>query len=267
MGILNVTPDSFSDGGLFFDPGRAIDKALEMDAEGADIIDVGGESTRPGSESVPAQEEKRRVLSVIEGLTGRVKAAISIDTWKVEVATAALEAGASIVNDVTALRGEVHMARTIADREAGCVLMHMQGKPKSMQKNPHYDDLFGEITAFLRESVQAATDAGVPREAIVVDPGIGFGKTLEHNLRIIGGIDRFRELGCPVMLGPSRKSMIGSILGTEVTDRLEGTAAAVAAGALLGADIVRVHDVREMSRVVRVADAIREASDEQESGT
>jgi len=257
MGILNVTPDSFSDGGRYLDPDAAVARAKEMAAEGADIIDIGGESTRPGAEPVGADEELRRVLPVIERLGGDCPP-VSIDTSKAAVARAALAAGASIVNDVTALRGDREMAAVVAESGAGLVLMHMRGEPRTMQKNPRYDDVVGEIGAFFEERLDFARRAGIAPEQIVLDPGIGFGKTLSHNLEILRRLGEFLRLGRPVLVGPSRKSFIGHILGTPVEQRLEGTAAAVAAAVLGRASVVRVHDVKEMRRVALVAEAIRE---------
>ncbi len=258
MGILNVTPDSFSDGGRFFDSKRAVDRALQMEEEGADIIDVGGESTRPGSEPVPLEEELRRVIPVIEALAKRLSVPISIDTYKAEVAKRALEAGASVVNDISGLRFDPKMAEVVADSDAAVVIMHIKGTPKDMQTNPHYDDLFGEIIGYLREGIEIARAHGIGEDRIVVDPGIGFGKTAEHNLQIINRLERFSVLGRPLLIGPSRKSFIGMVLGgVPPSERLEGTAAAVAVAVLKGASIVRVHDVKEMVPVVRVAEAIR----------
>ncbi len=258
MGILNVTPDSFSDGGLYLDIQKAVDRALRMEEEGADILDIGGESTRPGSEPVPLDEELRRVIPVIEALSGRLSIPISIDTYKAEVAKRAIEAGASVVNDISGLRFDPKMAEVVAEYDVGVVIMHIKGTPKDMQKDPHYDDLFGEITGYLKESIKLAKEQGVQEERIVVDPGIGFGKRPEHNLQIIKHLDRFTALGRPVLVGPSRKSFIGLILGgVPPSERLEGTASAVAISVLNGASIVRVHDVKEMVPVVRVAEAIR----------
>ncbi|RMG02666.1 MAG: dihydropteroate synthase [Nitrospirae bacterium] len=258
MGILNVTPDSFSDGGLYTDPDRALEHALKMVEDGADIIDIGGESTRPGAEAVPLEEELRRTIPVIERLSREVTVPISIDTYKSEVARRAIEAGASIVNDISALRFDPEMVSTVADSKAGLILMHIKGTPRDMQKNPHYDDLFSEIKDYLSESITLAESKGISRNRMVVDPGIGFGKTLEHNLKIIANLGFLRELGLPILIGPSRKSFIGMILdGVPPSERIEGTASSVAISVLNGANIVRVHDVKEMTRVVRVADAIK----------
>ncbi len=260
MGIVNVTPDSFSDGGRFETHEAAIGKALEMDASGADIIDIGGESTRPGSMPVAETEELRRVIPVIEKLRGRIRAAISIDTTKPAVASEALDAGAVILNDVRGFHGDPALPAEAASRGAAAVLMHMKGEPRTMQASPIYADLFGEITLYLREGLSSAESAGIPAGKVVLDPGIGFGKTVGHNLEIIRGLGRFLGLGCPILLGPSRKSFIGAVLGLGVDDRLEGTSAAVAAGILNGARVVRVHDAKEMVRVARLADAIKSAS-------
>jgi len=255
MGVLNVTPDSFSDGGRFLDLEAAVRRGIELAAEGADVVDVGGESTRPGSDPVPAQVEMDRVVPVIKRLAAELDTPISIDTTKPEVARAALDSGALILNDVTGGR-DPRMLRVARDTGAGMVLMHMLGEPKTMQEDPRYDDVVADVRAHLGERVDAAVRAGIERERLCVDPGIGFGKTLQHNLALLRRIGEFAELGRPVMVGPSRKSFLGKILGTDVDDRLEGTAGAVAWAAGHGAHIVRVHDVREMVRVVRVVDAI-----------
>ncbi len=259
MGVLNVTPDSFSDGGRFGSPEAALDRALEMESEGADIIDVGGESTRPGAAPVSEAEEIERVIPVVERIRGRSKAAISVDTRKSRVAAEALDAGATMVNDVTGLRGDPGMAGTAASRGAGLVVMHMLGDPRTMQANPSYADLFGQIARFLREGLAEAAAAGLPAEKTIVDPGIGFGKTVNHNLALIGGLRRFQSLGRAVLLGPSRKSFIGTVLGLGPGERIEGTAAAVAAGILNGCRIARVHDVKQIRRVAGLADAVKAA--------
>lgn len=258
MGILNVTPDSFSDGGLHFDASRAVERGLRMVDEGADIIDVGGESTRPGSEPLPLAEELRRVVPVIASLSARVSVPISIDTYKAEVARRALDAGASIVNDISGLRFDRDLAKVAAERKVPLVIMHIKGSPKNMQKDPAYIDLIPEILDYLRGSISIALKAGLPEEMIVVDPGIGFGKTFDHNLEILDNLERFASLGRPVLVGPSRKAFIGKILGdAPAQERVFGTAAAVTAAILNGANIVRVHDVKEMAEVAKVADAIR----------
>jgi len=253
MGILNVTPDSFSDGGRFLSPDAAVKRALIMEKEGADIIDVGGESSRPGAEPVPVEEELRRVIPVLERLRGKLRIPISIDTTKAEVAEAALRAGASIVNDTSALRFDPAMASVVAEFGAGLVLMHMLGTPKTMQQAPHYEDVVREVRDFLAERALYAQSQGIPREAIAVDPGIGFGKTVEHNLELLRRLPELVEFGFPVLVGPSRKSFIGAILGLGVEERLEGTLAACAVAVVRGADILRVHDVREVRRAADLA--------------
>ncbi len=257
MGIVNVTPDSFSDGGLFDGPDAAVKHGLQMVSEGADILDVGGESTRPGSNPVNAAEEIARTVPVIRGLLdSRRDLIVSIDTRKAEVASAALAAGAAIVNDVSA-GADPAMFAAVALTGAGMVLMHMKGEPKTMQDDPSYDDVIEEVHGFLRERVEAAALAGIDASRLAVDPGIGFGKSLEHNLEILRSIERFADLSLPVLAGPSRKRFIGTLTGTDdPADRTEGTAAAVAWCAFHGVDIVRVHDVAQMVKVVRVADAI-----------
>ncbi|RJP31443.1 MAG: dihydropteroate synthase [Actinobacteria bacterium] len=256
MGVVNVTPDSFSDGGRFFDARTAIDHALRLEEEGADILDIGGESTRPGSDFITLDEELRRVMPVIEGIAGRASAPLSIDTTKAEVARQALQAGCAMVNEISAMRLDPEMLPLVVDKGVPFCLMHMQGMPKDMQVEPDYDDVVGEIAAFLRERAQAAMEAGADPSDIMVDPGIGFGKTLEHNLEIIRRLSEFKSLGYTLLLGSSRKSFIGRILDLPEDERVEGTAASVAVGIVNGADIVRVHDVKEMVRVTRVADAI-----------
>ena len=258
MGIVNVTPDSFSDGGLFLDAEAAIEHGRTLAADGADILDVGGESTRPGAEAVDAEEELERVRPVVEALAGESGPGVqvSIDTSKTAVAAAALDAGAEIVNDVTALRADPDLAALCADRECGLVLMHMLGDPRTMQENPTYEDVVDEVKAFLAERVDAAITAGVAEERIWVDPGIGFGKTLEHNLELLRRLGELRGLGRPVVVGSSRKSFIGAITGREVEDRLGGTVASNVLAVLAGADVVRVHDVLELKQALNVAEAI-----------
>lgn len=259
MGILNVTPDSFSDGGRFFDPDGAVRHGVRMVDEGGDIVDVGGESTRPGSDAVSAEEELERVLPVIKGLAAELEIPISIDTRKPDVAAAALEAGATIVNDVSA-GTDPEMFHVVCDAEAGMVLMHMKGEPKTMQETPHYDDVVAEVKEFLRQRLEAAAFAGIEPDRLCVDPGIGFGKSLQHNLAIMRHIATFLDLGRPLLVGPSRKSFIGKLLDVSADERVEGTAGAVAWLVAQGAHIVRVHDVEEMVRVVRIIDAIRRAA-------
>jgi dihydropteroate synthase len=255
-GVLNVTPDSFSDGGEHFDRDRAVEWADRMVEDGADIIDIGGESTRPGSKSVPVEEELNRVMPVIEELSKRCDCLLSIDTQKSEVAVEAVDAGCSIVNDISGLSFDGAMPSRIAAKGAGLVIGHIRGTPRNMQQNPHYDDLMSEITAELRGSVKHAESSGVDPFKIIIDPGIGFGKRLEDNLTIISRLSELRSLGKPIMIGPSRKSFIGKVLGLGVKERLEGTAAAVAVAVASGADLVRVHDVKEMKRVCLVVDAL-----------
>lgn len=255
MGVLNVTPDSFSDGGRFFDPDEAVARGVRMVEEGADLLDVGGESTRPGSDPVPGEEERRRVVPVIERLAAEVEVPLSVDTRKAEVARAALEAGAVIVNDVSAGRDPA-MFDLVREAKAGMVLMHMKGEPKTMNVAPRYRDVVREVRDFLERRVAAAEAAGVERERLAVDPGLGFAKTERHSLRVMRDVGALLDLGRPVLVGPSRKSFIGHVLGTGVDERMEGTAGAVAYLASRGAHVVRVHDVLEMSRVVRVVDAI-----------
>jgi dihydropteroate synthase len=256
MGILNVTPDSFSDGGLYLDKPRALDRAYQMIEDGADIIDIGGLSTRPGSEPVPVEEEMRRTVPVIEALSGKIKVPISIDTYRSVVASEALGAGASMVNDISGLRFDPEMPSVAAYAGVPVILMHIRGTPGDMQKNPVYEALIPEILDYLRESIKMAEDAGI--RDIIVDPGIGFGKTFDHNLEILNNLEEFTMLGRPVLVGPSRKAFIGEIMGgASPTERIEGTAAAVCASVLKGANIVRVHDIKEMTKVVRVVDAIK----------
>jgi dihydropteroate synthase len=252
MGVLNVTPDSFSDGGQFLDLDRAVAHAREMIAAGADIIDIGGESTRPGAAPVGADEELRRVIPVIERLPGVL---VSIDTTKAVVAERALAAGARIVNDISALRFDARMPEVIGP--AGVVLMHMQGTPATMQQSPRYDDVVAEVREFLRERIAFAEARGIRKTQIAVDPGIGFGKTVAHNLALLARLEAFAELGCPVLVGTSRKSFIGQVLDRAPAERLWGTAATVAWAVAHGAGIVRVHDVAAMRDVVRMTAAIR----------
>jgi len=257
MGILNVTPDSFSDSGLFYSPQKAIDHGLAMADEGADIIDIGGESTRPGSRSVGVKIELKRVLPVIEGLAKKIKIPISVDTKKAEVARLAVDFGAEIINDISALNGDKNMAETIRKTRAAAILMHMRGKPKNMQKGSlAYDNLMGEITDYLKQSSKKALNAGIEKDCIVIDPGIGFGKTPEDNYKIIKNLSELKALGMPVLIGTSRKSFIGKITGGEPDERMEGTAATVAAAIMNGCHIIRVHDVEAMKKVAAVTDAI-----------
>ena len=256
MGIINVTPDSFSDGGRYFDTERAIACGLELAADGADILDVGGESTRPGSLPVPEAEELRRVVPVIGALRKRTTCLLSVDTTKAAVARAALDSGADIVNDTSAFRFDPAMPGEVARSGAGVILMHMQGTPLTMQRSPRYGDLLDEIRAFLGERIRMAEAAGIPRERIVVDPGIGFGKTFEDNLALLRRQEVFHELGRPLLLGFSRKAFLGRLLGLPPEERLEGTIAAAVLSVERGAHILRVHDVGPVVRAVRAAEAI-----------
>lgn len=255
MGIVNVTPDSFSDGGKFLDADAAVDHALRMADEGADFIDVGGESSRPGSDPISVEEEIRRTIPVIERIAAKVSVPISIDTYKSEVARRALDAGATIVNDISAMTMDERMAVVVAEHRASVILMHMKGTPKTMQVDPMYTDVVGEVREYLAKRIDAARAAGIGQ--IMIDPGVGFGKTLEHNLALIRNLGALRDLGVPVLVGPSRKSFLGTILNLPVEERLEGTAAAVTVCILNGASVVRVHDVRAMVRVAKVADALK----------
>jgi dihydropteroate synthase len=258
MGVLNVTPDSFSDGGQFLDAERAIVHGVQMAAAGAAVIDIGGESTRPGSQAVPTAEQIRRVVPVIAGLARQVEVPISIDTSDADVARAALEAGAALINDITALADD-GLARVAAEAQVPVVLMHMQGTPATMQSEPHYDDVVGEVLHFLRVRAKRAESFGIPSEHLFIDPGIGFGKTLSDNLALLKYIDRFVATGYRVLVGTSRKRFLGSLTGREEPqDRIFGTAATVALCAAAGVSIVRVHDVAAMHDVVRVTAAVQE---------
>jgi dihydropteroate synthase len=255
MGVVNVTPDSFSDGGLYLDAGAAIAHGRELAAEGAAILDVGGESTRPGAAPVPVEEELRRVEPVVAGLVG-VGPDISVDTSKAAVAAAAIDAGAAIVNDVTALRGDPEMAALVADRGAGVVLMHMAGEPRTMQANPEYSDVVAEVRDFLAARLEAAVAAGIDESRIWLDPGIGFGKTERHNYELLRGLGELATLGRPLVVGTSRKSFIGRADGSAADQRLGGTIATSILAAVAGAAVLRVHDVREMDQALRVASAV-----------
>lgn len=257
MGILNVTPDSFSDAGQYLDRGRAIERGLELEAEGADIIDVGGESTRPGANPVPEAEELGRVIPVIKGIRKHSGVLISVDTMKASVARAAVDEGADIVNDVSAMTADPGMAAAVAAGRAVVVLMHMKGTPGTMQsREPSYGDVVAEVRSYLAARLEAAVGAGVPLERTVVDPGLGFGKTVGHNLALLHEQTAFLGLGRPLLMGFSRKSFIGAVLGRPAGDRLEGTLAAAVLSVNLGAHILRVHDVAEVAGAVRMAEAI-----------
>ncbi len=257
MGVLNVTPDSFSDGGRYLEIDQAVEHALEMAREGADIIDVGGESTRPYSRQISAEEELDRVIPVIETITKELSIPVSIDTYKSAVARECLKAGASMVNDISALRFDPRMAPVVAQAGVPLILMHMKGTPRNMQENPVYDDVVSEILTFLRHAVDQATGAGVRDDLIIIDPGIGFGKTSEHNLEIIRNLTRFASLGKPVLLGTSNKAFIGHLLDKKPHQRDTGTMATIAAGVMNGAHIVRVHNVQKAVETVKIIDAIR----------
>ena len=260
MGIVNVTPDSFSDGGKYFAPITAIDFAFKLIDEGADIIDIGGESTRPGADKVSCSEELARVIPVIEGIRlNNNKILISIDTTKSVVAKEAVEAGANIINDVSGLSFDNQMPETIAQLKAPVIIMHMKGNPSDMQENPKYKDVIDEIITYFKEKINIAINSGIEREMIILDPGIGFGKTVEHNFKILSELNRFNNLELPLLIGPSRKSFIGLTLNLPPEDRLDGTAATVAVGVNNGARIIRVHDVKNMKRVAIIADKIRNA--------
>jgi len=257
MGIVNVTPDSFSDGGESYSVDSAVSKALSQIEAGADIIDIGGESTRPGSIPVSLEDELSRIIPVIEALAHRIIIPISIDTYKSDVALQAIRAGASIVNDISAGSFSPAMPKVIAESDVGVVLMHIKGTPRNMQKDPHYENVVDEVLEYLKLAERSFLNSGVASDHIIVDPGIGFGKSLEHNLKIIRNLYRFQDVGTGVVYGPSRKSFIGLLTGQPIKDRLAGTLGSVIAGTFLGADIVRVHDVRETVETLKVADAIR----------
>jgi dihydropteroate synthase len=256
MGIVNVTPDSFSDGGKFYSPAKAVAHALELVAQGAEILDIGGESTRPGAETVSESEELRRVIPVIESLAAKVKIPLSIDTVKPAVARAALDAGASIVNDVAANRSDDVMWKIVAESGAGYVCMHAQGGPRTMQKNPVYKDVVRDVGAFFRERLEKLEAAGVAADRVVFDPGIGFGKTPEHNLQLLANLRRFTRLKRPLLLGVSRKSFIGKLLGAALNERLPASLACATLAVASGVQIIRVHDVAETVQAVRLAEAL-----------
>jgi dihydropteroate synthase len=257
MGVINVTPDSFSDGGSFFAFKDALRQARALAAAGADLLDIGGESTRPYAESVPLKEELRRVIPLIEAVSKELSIPISVDTYKAEVAQAALNAGASLINDISALGFDPDMAPLAAAREVPVVLMHMQGTPRDMQRDPHYQDLIGEIKAFFKERLEFAVSQGISRELIILDPGIGFGKTFQHNLELLNHLDAFLDLGCPIMVGPSRKGLIGHLLklpNGEVRDI--GTLGAIAVAVMRGARIIRTHNAAYARQMLAVMEAI-----------
>jgi dihydropteroate synthase len=256
MGVVNITPDSFSDPGECLDKDRAVEKGLEMEKQGADILDIGGESSRPGSDPVSEEEELKRIIPVIAELRKRTKILISVDTTKAKVAEEALAAGADIVNDISAFRFDDRMPLLVSDSGAPVILMHMKGVPKTMQSNPYYEDLYQEIRCFLEERIATATAYGIQREKIIIDPGIGFGKSMRHNLAIINNMDFLENLDRPILLGISRKSFIGKILNLPPQERSEGTIASAVLSVLKGAHILRVHDVERVKRAITVAEAI-----------
>ncbi len=258
MGIINVTPDSFSDGGKYVKIKNAINHAKKMVNDGADIIDVGGESTRPGADEVSISEELRRVIPVVESIRSNFPdLLISIDTTKSVVAHEAVKAGADIINDVSGLDSDIDMVGMVANLKVPIIIMHMKGNPRNMQINPKYKNLIGEITSFFEKKIKIATELGINRNLIIIDPGIGFGKTINHNFEIISKLKEFSKLDLPIMIGPSRKSFIGKTLNLPVESRIEGTSAAITASILNGANIVRVHDVLEMKRVAEITEKIR----------
>ncbi|MAP28985.1 MAG: dihydropteroate synthase [Candidatus Marinimicrobia bacterium] len=257
MGILNVTPDSFSDGGMYYNATQAIEFALQMEEEGADIIDVGGESTRPGAKTVELQKECDRILPVIEGIRTKSDILISIDTYKSEVARKSIARGAGMVNDISGMTFDPNMVDVIKDSGLPVVIMHIKGTPKNMQKNPYYEDLMQELTEYFEERKNFARAKGILDQQIILDPGIGFGKRLQDNFQLLRELKRIVDIGFPVLIGPSKKSFIGLTLDLPIDQRLEGTAAAVTTGILKGARIVRVHDVKEMKRVALITDSIR----------
>jgi len=257
MGVLNITPDSFSDGGKFFSENQAVAHGIAMAQDGADIIDIGGESTRPYSRRLPADEEMARVIPVIRQLSREISIPISIDTYKSKVALEALSAGASMINDISALRLDPHMAVVAAKADVPVILMHMQGTPENMQLKPRYDNLLQEIMDFLKNAVERAQLAGIKENLIILDPGIGFGKTFDHNLSVIHHLNEFRILKKPLLVGPSNKAFIGRILGREAHERDTGTMATVAACVMNGAQIIRAHNVKMAAETIRVIDAIR----------
>ena len=258
MGVLNVTPDSFSDGGKFYEPEIAINHALQMLDEGADIIDIGGESTRPGAEPLPTDIELKRVIPIIQSIIkARPDAVISIDTYKSIVAEKSIKAGAKIVNDISGLSFDPEMKNVIREYKVPVVIMHIKGTPRNMQENPYYEDLMGELIQYFRERVNLAFEAGIRKNQIIIDPGIGFGKRVEDNYVLLNHIDELASLGYTVLVGPSRKSFIGKILNLPPAERIWGTAAAVAIAVYKGVNIIRVHDVKEMIQVVKIAERIR----------
>jgi len=267
MGILNVTPDSFSDGGLYLDKNKAVKRGLELTEEGVDIIDIGGESTRPGSNSICTEEELKRIIPVISDLRERTDVLISVDTTKSEVARAALDHGADIINDISALRFDPQMPPLAAQRDIPVILMHMKGTPKTMQVDPSYKDLLGEVKSFFKERLEAAKTVGIKREKIIIDPGIGFGKRFRDNLFLIKNLRTLEEFERPILVGISRKSFIGKILNLPVQERIEGTIASAVLSIINGAHILRVHEVAPIKRAILVAEAIMEENRNPDSST
>ncbi|MDE2058421.1 MAG: dihydropteroate synthase [candidate division NC10 bacterium] len=259
VGVLNITPDSFSDGGRFLDRGAATDQAMRLVEEGADILELGGESTRPGAVPVPVDEELRRIIPALRDLRPKLTIPVAVDTYKPEVARVVLEEGADIINDVYGVRGEGRLAAVVAEKRAGLVIMHMQGSPQDMQIEPRYNDVVAEVLGFLADRVAFAEQMGVDPQSIVVDPGLGFGKRGRDNLTLLRRLTEFHRLGKPIMIGPSRKSLVGEVLNLPVEQRQHGTAACIAAAVLQGTTFVRVHDVRSCAHLVRMLDAIRRA--------
>lgn len=257
MGILNITEDSFSDGGKYINADKAIERALKMVEDGADILDIGAESTRPGAIPVSEEEELERIVPIVEKLSKLVKVPISIDTYKSEVAKYSLRAGADIINDITGLKGESTMAEVVSDNDAYVIIMHMQGTPQTMQSNPEYQDVVSDICLDLKESFSIAEIAGIKKEKVIIDPGIGFGKSTNHNLEIIKRVGEFKIFGVPILIGASRKSMIGNVLNLPVNERVEGSLAVAAASVMNGASIIRVHDVKETKRTLTMIDSIK----------
>lgn len=256
MGVINVTPDSFSDGGLYFEKDKAVERGLELAEEGSDIIDIGGESTRPGSEPIPQEEELRRVIPVISALRKRTNTLISIDTTKSEVALAALDAGADIINDISSFRSDPNMLPVAAQKDAPVILMHMKGTPKTMQVNPFYENVLHEVKSFLKERLNSALAYGIKKEKIIIDPGIGFGKRFKDNLTLINNLHFLKDLDRPILVGVSRKSFIGKILGSSPQERMEGTLVSAVLSIVHGAHILRVHDVASIKKSVLVAETI-----------
>lgn len=262
MGILNVTPDSFSDGGRFTSEAAVLSQADRLVAAGADLLDIGGESSRPGAEPVPLADETRRVVTAIRAIRERHSTPISVDTTKVEVARLALAEGADLINDISGLRFDPAMAPLLCEQQVPVVIMHMQGSPGNMQQNPSYRDVIGEILTFLAERIEWAETQGIKRERIIVDPGLGFGKSVAHNLTILKHLERFNELGCPVLIGHSRKSFLGKLLDLEVNERDQATAILSGLCVMQGAAIIRVHDVASTVQAVKLAEALRNAPDQ-----